>query len=79
MTLVSDRINLAVSPEAKGGGGGFDEGFGDIRGEFKDTALWLPDFVTDANGEGTVEADCPTADTGQHDRSRRDRGGYAGG
>jgi uncharacterized protein YfaS (alpha-2-macroglobulin family) len=59
LTLAIDRINLVVAPEAKGGGGGFDQGFGDIRGEFKDTALWLPDFVTDENGEGTVEATLP--------------------
>jgi hypothetical protein len=59
LTLAIDRINLAVAPEAKGGGGGFDQGFGDIRGVFKDTALWLPDFVTNANGEGTVEVELP--------------------
>jgi uncharacterized protein YfaS (alpha-2-macroglobulin family) len=60
LTLAIDRINLDVAPEAKGGGGGgFDEGFGVIRGDFKDTALWLADFVTDENGEGTVEATLP--------------------
>ncbi|MBI1881114.1 MAG: alpha-2-macroglobulin, partial [Chloroflexi bacterium] len=59
LTLAIDRVNLAVAPAAKGGGGGFDQGFGDIRGEFKDTALWLADFVTDDNGEGTVEAALP--------------------
>ncbi len=59
LTLAIDRINLAVAPEAKGGGGGFDEGFGNIRGEFKDTALWIADFTTDENGEGTVEAKLP--------------------
>ncbi|MBN1993927.1 MAG: Ig-like domain-containing protein [Anaerolineae bacterium] len=60
LTLAIDRINLAVAPEAKGGGGGgFDEGFGVIRGDFKDTALWIADFMTDANGEGAVEADLP--------------------
>ncbi|MBN1219630.1 MAG: Ig-like domain-containing protein [Anaerolineae bacterium] len=60
LTLAIDRVNLAVAPEAKGGGGGgFDEGFGVIRGDFKDTALWIADFMTDANGEGTVEAELP--------------------
>lgn len=59
LTLAIDRINLAVAPEAKGGGGGFDQGFGNIRGEFKDTALWEAAFTTDANGEGTVRAKLP--------------------
>ncbi|MEW5957615.1 MAG: Ig-like domain-containing protein [Chloroflexota bacterium] len=59
LTLAIDRINLTVAPEAKGGGGGFDEGFGVIRGVFKDTALWLPDFTTGADGQGTVEAELP--------------------
>ncbi len=59
LTLAIDRINLTVAPEAKGGGGGFDEGFGVIRGEFKDTALWIADFVTDEDGQGIVEADLP--------------------
>jgi len=59
LTLAIDRINLTVAPEAKGGGGGFDEGFGVIRGEFKDTALWVPDFETGPDGEGTVEVKLP--------------------
>jgi uncharacterized protein YfaS (alpha-2-macroglobulin family) len=60
LTLAIDRVNLAIAPEAKGGGGGgFDEGFGVIRGDFKDTALWVADFVTDENGEGVVKADLP--------------------
>jgi hypothetical protein len=59
LTLAIDRVNLTVAPEAKGGGGGFDEGFGVIRGEFKDTALWLADFKTDAQGQGTVEVELP--------------------
>ncbi len=59
LTLAIDRVNLAVAPEAKGGGGGFDEGYGAIRGEFKDTALWVADFTTDAGGQGTIEAPLP--------------------
>lgn len=60
LTLAMDRVNLAVAPEAKGGGGGgFDEGFGVIRGEFKDTALWIADLVTDENGEAVVKANLP--------------------
>jgi hypothetical protein len=59
LTLAIDRINLLIAPEAKGGGGGFDEGFGVIRGDFRDTALWLADFVTDENGEGVIETELP--------------------
>jgi hypothetical protein len=59
LALAIDRINLAIAPEAKGGGGGFDEGYGDIRGEFKDTALWIADFKTDEQGTGVVEAELP--------------------
>ncbi|MFQ5610797.1 MAG: Ig-like domain-containing protein [Anaerolineae bacterium] len=60
LVLAIDRVNLAIAPEAKGGGGGgFDESFGVIRSEFKDTALWLADFTTDENGEGQVTATLP--------------------
>jgi len=59
LTLAIDRINLTVAPEAKGGGGGFDQGFGVIRGDFKDTAFWQADFVTNADGTGVVEAALP--------------------
>ena len=59
LTLAIDRVNVIVADDAKGGGGGFDEGFGVIRGEFKDTALWLADFVTDDTGMGTVQATLP--------------------
>ncbi|RMF03890.1 MAG: hypothetical protein D6768_04795, partial [Chloroflexi bacterium] len=59
LALAVDRINATLAPEAKGGGGGFDEGFGVIRGDFRDTAFWQADFVTDANGEGTVSAQLP--------------------
>jgi uncharacterized protein YfaS (alpha-2-macroglobulin family) len=59
LALAIDRINATVAPEAKGGGGGLGEGYGEIRGDFRDTALWLADFETDANGEGTVSAKLP--------------------
>jgi hypothetical protein len=59
LSLAIDRINATVAPEAKGGGGGLGEGYGDIRGDFRDTALWLADFETDASGEGTVSAKLP--------------------
>jgi len=59
LTLAIDRINMLVAPEAKGGGGGFDIGFGDIRGDFRETALWVADFLTDKQGQGTIQATLP--------------------
>ncbi|MDW8072389.1 MAG: alpha-2-macroglobulin family protein, partial [Anaerolineae bacterium] len=57
LTLSVDRINLAVAPEAKGGGGG--EGFGVVRRRFPDTAYWNPMVRTDANGKATVQVVLP--------------------
>ncbi len=59
LALAIDRINLAISPEAKGGGGGFDQGYGPIRGDFRDTALWIADFETNDAGEGVVTTTLP--------------------
>ena len=57
LTLSVDRINLAVAPEAKGGGGG--EGFGVVRRRFPDTAYWNPVVRTDAQGKATVQVVLP--------------------
>jgi hypothetical protein len=59
LAISAERVNLAIAPEAKGGGGGFEEAFGIIRGEFKDTAFWVADFTTDEEGQGTVTASLP--------------------
>ncbi|HEX9921160.1 MAG TPA: MG2 domain-containing protein, partial [Anaerolineae bacterium] len=60
LALSADRLNLTLAPEAKGGGGGgFDEGFGEIRGDFRDTAMWVADFTTDEEGRGTVTTTLP--------------------
>jgi hypothetical protein len=59
MTLSVNRINLAVAPEAKGGGGGFGEEFGVVRQRFPDTAYWNPTLRTDENGRGTVRVELP--------------------
>lgn len=59
LTLAIDRINLAVAPQAKGGGGGIEASFGDIRGDFRETALWLADLTTDEDGLGEVELTLP--------------------
>ena len=46
--------------EAKGGGGGvFDAGIVDIRGEFIDTPYWNPSVVTDENGIATIDVRLP--------------------
>ncbi len=60
LTLAIDRVNLAVTPGTKGGGGGaLGQGFGEIRRNFKDTALWVPDLVTNAQGEASVKTVLP--------------------
>lgn len=54
-----DRLNQLLQEGAKGGGGGGD-GFGvDVRSDFQDTALWVPNLVTDANGRGVVSVRLP--------------------
>ncbi|NIM52630.1 MAG: hypothetical protein GTO22_25860, partial [Gemmatimonadales bacterium] len=53
------RINLAVAPEAKGGGGGFGEEFGVVRQRFPDTAYWNPTVRTDEDGRATVSVELP--------------------
>jgi uncharacterized protein YfaS (alpha-2-macroglobulin family) len=60
LTLAIDRVNLALVPGTKGGGGGpLGQGFGEIRRNFQDTALWVPDLMTNAQGEGSVETVLP--------------------
>ena len=46
--------------ESKGGGGGlFEAGIVDLRGEFVDTAYWNPSVVTDAAGMATIDLRLP--------------------
>ena len=60
LAISADRLNMVIAPEAKGGGGGgFDEAFGEVRGDFRDTAFWLADFETDADGRGEVTTTLP--------------------
>ena len=59
LTLSVDRINLAVAPEAKGGGGGLGEEFGVVRRRFPDTAYWNPNVRTDEEGRATVSVELP--------------------
>jgi len=53
-----DRINYKVV-KAKGGGGGMEIDFDDARKNFKETALWEADLVTDERGEVVIAAILP--------------------
>lgn len=59
LAISAERVNATVAPEAKGGGGGFDDSFAQVRGEFKDTAYWIADFTTDKSGRGSISAKLP--------------------
>ncbi len=48
------------SPGGAGGGGAVSVR---VRSDFRDTALWLPDVVTDANGKATVTVPFPDSTT----------------
>ncbi len=58
LTLSVDQLNVETAA-VKGGGGGAEEGFADVRGDFRDTAYWNANVTTDANGEATVEIKLP--------------------
>ena len=59
LTLALDRINRALDEKKGGGGGDGAAGLDSVRRNFADTVLWLPNLVTDANGEATAEATLP--------------------
>ena len=60
LTLSAERVNLAVAPGAKGGGGGApDEEFGVVRRRFRDTAYWNPTVRTGADGHAEVSVELP--------------------
>jgi len=58
LTLDVERLNLAAD-KAKGGGGGAEAGFNEVRGNFLDTAYWNATVTTDANGEASVSVPLP--------------------
>lgn len=58
LTLNVDRLNVAAD-QAKGGGGGAEAGFDEVRGNFADTAYWNATVVTGANGEAQVAVTLP--------------------
>ena len=52
-----ERLNQTLRPEAKGGGGGAQDG--SVRRDFKDTAYWNPSVVTDKAGQAQVTVTLP--------------------
>ncbi len=55
----ADAVTANLSERKGGGGGVFDAGIIDLRGEFIDTPYWNPSLVTDAAGQATFEARLP--------------------
>ena len=55
----ADAAAEALSDRKGGGGGLFEAGIVDLRGEFIDTAYWNPSVVTDAAGRATVDVRLP--------------------
>ncbi|MDW8327241.1 MAG: Ig-like domain-containing protein [Anaerolineales bacterium] len=58
LTLSINRLNVQVA-RAKGGGGGVEAGFDEVRSRFDDTAFWRASVTTDANGEATFSVTLP--------------------
>jgi uncharacterized protein YfaS (alpha-2-macroglobulin family) len=58
LTLSVDRLNIAAARD-KGGGGGAEAGFAEVRTNFLDTAYWNATVTTDANGEASVSVTLP--------------------
>ena len=58
--VVRADAGAVVFSDRKGGGGGlFEAGIVDLRGEFIDTTYWNPSVVTDAAGTATVDVRLP--------------------
>ena len=69
LSILVDAVNLEVA-EAKGGGGGRDEMFIEVRGDFRDTAYWNPVVLTDAAGRAQVSFSLPDNLTTWHADAR---------
>lgn len=59
LVVNADAAAEALSERKGGGGGLFESGIVDLRGELIDTAYWNPSIVTDAAGEATVDLRLP--------------------
>lgn len=59
LIISADAVTEALSERKGGGGGLFEAGIVDLRGEFIDTAYWNPSVVTDATGRATVDVRLP--------------------
>ncbi len=59
LVVNADAATADLSDRKGGGGGIFESGIVDLRGEFIDTAFWNPTVVTDAVGEATVDVRLP--------------------
>lgn len=59
LVVNSDAATEALSDRKGGGGGLFESGIVDLRGEFIDTAYWNPSIVTDEAGLATIEVRLP--------------------
>ncbi len=58
--IVSADASTEAMSDRKGGGGGlFESGIVDLRGEFIDTAYWDPSVVTDSSGLATIDVRLP--------------------
>ncbi len=58
LTLSINRLNVAAA-KAKGGGGGAQAGFDEVRSRFEDTAFWRATVTTDANGTASISVTLP--------------------
>jgi len=58
LTLSVDQLNVETARQ-KGGGGGAEAGFLEVRGDFRDTAYWNATVATDAKGEANVSITLP--------------------
>ncbi|MEK7277450.1 MAG: alpha-2-macroglobulin, partial [Chloroflexota bacterium] len=58
LTLSVDQLNVQTA-SVKGGGGGAEAGFVEVRGDFRDTAYWNANVTTDPNGEASVTIRLP--------------------
>ena len=59
LTLNADEITAGLAKRKGGGGGIFDEGILELRGEWIDTPYWNPSVRTDAAGEAVVHVRLP--------------------